>query len=244
MQSLAILRHALRMVFGNFADALKVSLVLTLAGFALLSLAAPAPQPGLESAPVMGPGELGMFLVGLMVNFVLGAWVAVAWHRFVLLQEYPASFLPSWRGPEVMTYIGRLLLVGAVLVAVGVAALLVLAIFPFTAILGPGAVLATGAITGFLLAVVSFRISLILPAAALGREMSLGESWRQTAPLALDIAGLAAIVMVFALFFGVLSLPGPIGLVVSFVVNWIGVMVSASLLTTLYGMTVEGRELT
>src|SRR6056297_2995178 len=122
--ALQIVRHAILMVFNNWRDALKASLGPIAIGIALslvlalllrvdLSLIL-AQQPiitdtGGPMAQQLPPNAGGLVLFGLFVAlislFVL-SWVAVAWHRFILLEEYP-GLLPPLSGKPVWRYLGK-----------------------------------------------------------------------------------------------------------------------------------------
>jgi len=107
------------------------------------------------------------------------------------------------------------------------------------------------------------RIGLVLPAAAVGVRMTIGESWAATRPVSSQIllplivialvAGLVqqAILLVFGQTvsfetFGmmqeqrVLTLPGQL---VNGIVTWLQLLVNLALMTTLYGNLIEGRQL-
>jgi hypothetical protein len=102
-------------------------------------------------------------------------------------------------------------------------------------------------VTGVVLYWLWMRLALILPAAAVGRPMTLGESWRYTARASGAI--FVAIVILSALSIGagfVLDLLLPGGLVrtvFDVVVTWISLMVGVSVMTTLYGHLVERRAI-
>lgn len=49
------------------------------------------------------------FFSGMVVAFIATLWIAVAWHRFVLLNEAPQGLLPAFKGDRVMAYLLRML---------------------------------------------------------------------------------------------------------------------------------------
>jgi hypothetical protein len=162
-----------------------------------------------------------------------------------------------------VSYFGRILLVGLVLIAVLIAAMIVI-VAVAAAVQSQFILLLFGIGRVFGVSWMATRIGLILPAAALGERMTIGESWVATRPVSSQIllplivialaAGLInqAILLVLGQsvsvpdMFGVmqemrvLTLPGQI---VSGVVSWLQVLVNLALMTTLYGNLIEGRQL-
>ena len=180
---------------------------------------------------------------------MLTAWIAVRWHRFVLMEERPSGAVPPWNGALVRAYLVRSLKIALVVLAAGIGlslALLVVLLLP------PGIAAPLATAGGLLLTValiaVSLRIGLSLPAAALGRRTSTAESWRETAPASGAILVLAAIDGTAGLrrrnpdgrsraARGATARRG------SLLVGWAQLMLSVAVLTTLYGHLVEGRAL-
>ncbi len=106
-----IVVHAFRLVFRNLSDALKVSVGPYLIGLVVAALAMMAlggsPAAWLSGNVDMMAGDpmaaagLGFAsLVAMLVMLFISSWVAVAWHRFVLLEEYP-GVLPALAGRPV-----------------------------------------------------------------------------------------------------------------------------------------------
>jgi hypothetical protein len=81
----------------------------------------------------------------------------------------------------------------------------------------------------------------------LDETMSIKQSFFETKAMSKDIWGLAVIVIVMILGIGVISgILAPnniIGVLVTSLFQWIVVMVSASLMTTLYGHIIERRPI-
>ena len=92
-----------------------------------------------------------------------------------------------------------------------------------------------------------FRAGLVLPSIALDETMSIRKSFRETKDISNEIWGLAAIVITMILSIGIISgILAPsniIGVLVTSFFQWIVVMISASLMTTLYGHVVERRPI-
>ena len=91
------------------------------------------------------------------------------------------------------------------------------------------------------------RFGLILPAAAVGERMTLKESWNETIPVSTDIlvpvVVLAIGVSIVSSAVNVVFGASVIGLVASALVYWIQILLNLSLMTTVYGMQIEGRPL-
>ena len=133
-----------------------------------------------------------------------------------------------------------------------VALIQMLAALPIVAFAGAIAVavstMLAGLLAGILFFWIALRISLILPAAAMGQKMKIAESWSATAPISGALWGLAAMLgllsAVVALVVGNLAAPGSGASIwlqtASYLVEG---LISISILTTLYGHLVEGRPL-
>lgn len=255
-----IVVHSFRLLFSNLANALKVSIgpyLLAIASCLAVLAASGVPfvaMLGGEFDPATAAfSETSIFIAGiacfLIVMFASG-WVAVAWHRFVLLEEYP-GLLPSLAGRPVWPYVGRVILLSLLMLvaAIPLGFLMGLVAMPLVRDDGPGiaAMLLIGVVTGTILSYLWMRLGLILPAVAVGRPITMGESWAQTS--AHSGAIFVTVLVIMALNIGVGLLfefvmgPGTVSAVLSTVVDWISIMVGISVLTTLYGVIVERRPL-
>lgn len=250
-----LLRHVVQQVFGNLGPALRITAALVLIPAIIVFTTNPAvivaamqpadpfspPQPG-AFPPV---NVLGLF-AGLVTALVGWLWAAVAWHRFVLLEEYPTGALPMWRGSQIVNYFGNSLLI--LLIVFGVALGLGIAIGIVSAVLQSAAValaLAVGLAIGA--SWVSLRVGLILPATAIGARLGIGESWRATAPVS---GQLLLPVVVLALAFGLINQvialalgPTLAAAAVGVAIYWLQLLLNLALMTTLYGNLIEGRQL-
>ena len=96
--------------------------------------------------------------------------------------------------------------------------------------------------------VIVYRLSVVLPAAALEESLGIGGAWERTKGTTGTIIVLA---IVSALGFIVIGLPvlfifnpGSVPAIIwSFFTDWVAIMVGVSILTTLYGHYVEERPL-
>lgn len=246
MLGFRLFRHAVLMLIDNLGPAFRISLIpfAVFVGFIILvGLPLDDPDRGRVN-PLAIPTGLAILAMGVTV-FCL---VAVAWHRYVLLEEYPGRLGPRWNGPEMWAYFLASLRItfGTVFVgAIAGAALGVLGAVTGEEWLVPGngsSPIFTAALSYF-----SIRISLVLPAAALGEHMSIWTSWKISSPFAWEV--LIAMVLVNLL----VSIPtllagtviGEALAMVSYFVfaGWLQVMLSISLLTALYGHIVQQRPL-
>ncbi|UWQ10883.1 hypothetical protein K3X41_13615 [Aliiroseovarius crassostreae] len=265
VSGLDILKHSWGMVWRNKADAARISVVLLLlsmvVGFALSFSITFSPDLLLALGPI---GLVLVQLVQQVLSLLIGAWIAVAWHRYVLMNEDPTGWLPQLRGPQVMTYA-----LWAVLMMIGVVVLsfpLILAFLLMIESIEAGAVPNTGQIVFLIIAfviVMSFamiammRLSTVLVSRALGERLGVKQAWAATR---------GSNKMIFALFCWMFLILFVVMLVVGFVASilgsmgltilafgvvvpiyvfggWLFAMLQISIMTTIYGVYVEGREL-
>ena len=250
---LDIFMHSIRQVFGNLSGALRVSLVLYLiqlaATYVLFGVGRVNDLVALQRAADSGALSIPSILLGLFISVATGLWIAVAWHRYVLRVEEPGEIVPSFRFDRMLEYLGYSVLIVIILVVISLAISLVfspLARF----VLGLGAFGQT--IIGILIyvpvAVVGYRLSVVLPGAALGENIGISDAWERTAGsmvslVLLSIFSAVSLVVItlstkYATELG--SIPSAIW---SAITQWIVLMVGISILTTLYGVYVEDRKL-
>lgn len=245
MKAWDIFAHSVRLVWRNRANALRISLVLYVI-YAVVQMVIAEPQEamvsGTDETPIMGAGDAGTLFLLVILQVLVTLWIAVAWHRFVLLEEYPSGWLPQFHGGAILRYLALSLLIGlAIAFCVGVPTAIIAAFAP------PLAVVA--AIAGVLFAIVlGFRLAPVLPGAATGQGLGLGAAWEATrgatgTALTLAVIGLIALFVVQIPVFVIASISVALGTVAFLVVNWFVTLVSVSILTTIYGHYVEGREI-
>ncbi len=184
---------------------------------------------------------------------LLGLWIAVGWHRYVLTNEQPA-LVPKLYLDRVMGYFGKSILIGLLVLPV---VLFFGAIVGF--IVGPlfaNAIIAqpffAGAVIGLLIyvpvGVVVMRLSAALPGVALEAGVSVFTGWRATVGQTGTIIGVVLLSVIAFLILSAPSFflfaPGSVAAIIwQFATQWVQVMVGVSILTTLYGHFVEGRPL-
>lgn len=229
--------QAVRLVLNNLNDALRISALVyfvpTIAAYALRAGSDPASPP----------------LLAIFVSFIafIGVLaIAVAWHRFILLDERPTGWLPAFDGRRMLVYFGYSLALGLVAMIIALVVGMVLGIFAMLG--GAIMVILTGFVTVFVALVIGYRLALILPASSVDKPLRLGEAWAATSGATGDIVVLALISAVASV---VISLPSlvftgpllPVGVLWDAAATWLSLMVGISILTTLYGHYVEGRPI-
>jgi len=254
MNGLDIVRHGVDMLLRNLGPALRVSvgpfllatlvvIVLGALGFGALALDPSAAS--LEGGAGLALGGLLSSLVLLVVILFAVSWIAVAWHRYILKEEAP-GLLPPLRADLVWPYLGRSILIALILIVVAIPLGLV-----FGLVVGASGSVAAASLVGLLMALVlgwvGTRLSLVLPARAVERSMTFGESWAITAPasgaiflvvlilalISIVLSSLLTLILGDNIFSGLLSLA----------LQWFTTMLGLSVLTTLYGHLVEHRPL-
>jgi hypothetical protein len=122
MMGWQIVKHSFLMLWRNLANALKVSvgpviLAIVISGLALsFSGASPAMLAyGMVSGELPASAALALVFVLIVMVFAF-AWIAVSWHRFILLEEYP-GLLPAIANRPIWTYAGLSVLLGLVMLA-------------------------------------------------------------------------------------------------------------------------------
>lgn len=257
MQGWKIFIHSVRTVLENMGPALRISAVLY-AAYVVVNLYFTLNYlddlmlwqvaVALDIIPPEMPsGFFPAVILNLAVTLFASLWIAVLWHRFVLLSQIPETAIPPLYVDVTARYLGKTLQLALILVPVGLVLLMLLGL-AFGPLLGEsagGAILIT--MLGVLL-YLSYRFGLVFPATALKVEMSFKTSWDKTQAAAGAIGQLAVIVIVAIMVIQIPSSMNPnpvsaINLIYSYAVGWFAMMVGISVLTTLYGVYIEGREL-
>ena len=255
IQATALFTHALNMLFHAPATTLRVILP---AVFWVMGAAAVA---GVLAGDALGamdqvidraappPTDQLLILIACGLAGILGyALMAVLWHRHVLLDRDAtgAEVRPGAR--LFWSYVWRAIVLGfvqfLVAIPIGIAMLLVGGLTGSS----PVALLLIGLVAGVAFLWLALRLSLVLPAAAMGHVMAVSESWRATEPLSRTLWALAVLLAVVNTLLGVIAgmlLPADPGLrlMLDSVLYLIEGLVFVSMLTTLYGHLIEGREL-
>ncbi len=254
--ALQFVRHAFMMVFSNLGQALRVSAGPILLTVAIIYFVAKAFKVGPATVMMMfmnpetaNPMFALLLFGGLFLIIFVASWVAVAWHRFILKEEY-AHVLPTIANRPIGSYLWMSIKLG-LLVALAsfvinffgsilIAALGLQGSFIAGSVLG----LASGILTSYLW----FRIALTLPASAVAEPMRIAESLAQTDPVKNTIFQVVLIMVGINLLIQLclatlIELPFPVFLVFGGAMYWLNFMVGLSILTTLYGHLIEKRPL-
>jgi hypothetical protein len=181
----------------------------------------------------------------LILPIVIILWISVAWHRYILLKQAPRAFIPEFYFKLTLVYLQKSVLM--LLVASLPMMLLYLPYwmyqdaYPYTLI---GVMFFSFLFLTPFCAIILFRLTPLLSAAALGNDLSLKAAWTATRGQTLTL------LFLFGPAFGVLVFLAQLNhenMLLSFlqetVLGWVGVMLWASLVTTVYGHYVEKRTL-
>ncbi|NRB18243.1 MAG: hypothetical protein HRU33_11900 [Rhodobacteraceae bacterium] len=252
MKGWRIFAHSVGMVTRNLPEALRIALVPVLIGFALivaltlvtgLSFGTMSDPEAMDK--MMRDGGMGAFFFPLIlfaiVFIVIELWIFVSWHRFILLEEYPTGWIPEFRFDRIMAYFGRGFLIGVIMAAMWIPVMMV------TMLLGPLAII--GVLGAILFSVVLFyRLVPMLPAAAVGKPLTIGQAWEATKGASGTI--LVLVVVIFGAQFLLQVVTGlsimvfaPLGIVFQLFTALVMSLVNVSILTTIYGHYVEGRPI-
>lgn len=256
MKGWKIFDHAVRMLLRNFGAAVRVSAVpyAIQLGVALALVGLVMFGPRAEVTASMEAGQfpwLG-FVATLLVSCVANAWAAVGWHRFVLAGEQP-RVVPAFHGERTFAYLGIGLFIGLI---ASLAAVMMFGTIRLFAHLVPGpggwaavvAMMVLSFLTVALVVIICLRLGATLPGVALREGVPFGTGWDATRGETWNILALAIIfgvLHVAATKIGEKVFGGNIVLGASwqFVMQWAVLMISLSILTTLYGHYVEKRPL-
>lgn len=254
MKGVQLFTHSIRQVLNNLGPALRISGVLYLVQIATsLLLGASMVIDSDASAAAIRAGNFPWFgfVVFILVALVTSLWIAVGWHRYVLRLELPTGIVPALHADRMLAYFGRSILLGIVLLLIGAVVGFVVGLVMIP-IVGKSPGIGTAILFGVLIyvpvAIVSYRLSLSLPAAALGEPMGFGASWEATKGAGGDIIVLAILSVVATV---VIDLP-PVWIFPNLTIlatawqlvsSWVFLMVGVSILTTLYGHYAERRPL-
>lgn len=196
------------------------------------------------------------FIMGI-ASLIAFSSIAVSWHRYILRDDMPQGLGRLRLDATVWRYAGNVLLIVLLLSLCVVPAVFAFALV--AVLFGDNAlVIIVPASLLLLLAIIpsSYRLSVKLPAIALERwDYSLRNAWADTRGNFWQLLGLALLYFLLVLIAGLVAagvgyglgqLAGAIGqsvsIAIQLVVNWIVTILGVTMLTSLYGYFVEGRE--
>lgn len=257
MHAFAILHTSMTGISDNRCAALKHSLLpVLIVCFTWIWLLLGDQPPARTIEEVLAPRPpltLAKAIFGAAMTLLCVLWLAVGWHRFLLLGEGTVWALPRWRPGRVLAYGGYLLLIGSAATAVLVPVFTALALVQ--RVLGieddpklhplPPALMLAGLV---MFSLVLGRLGLMLPAVAAGRPLGPRAALAATGSTKSTFAMLSLLLILlaylqhFALFLIDAILPGLAGLLL-FPIAIYNLLLGLSVLTTLYGHYIEGRPL-
>jgi hypothetical protein len=254
------LGHAIRSTTDNIGFAFHISwpwmlmlLPITIAGNIYLTLNA-AQNPN-----EFDPKSLFLILLMTIPAVIAYSSIAVNWHRYILLDEVAEGWSRLRIDGLMWRYIGNavgifllMFIFGLVVGFIGGAALALFGVTGQTKLI----VAAIGYLILFAYVIVwSYRLSLKLPSIAIGRKnFTLRDAWKATDRNFWRILGIVllfflCLVLVALAMFLLTYLFGQMGtlglsvlLAIQVAVNWVATILGVTLLTSLYGFFVEGRE--
>jgi hypothetical protein len=261
-----IISHMLSSTMNNLGFALRAQwpwMAIMAAIFAFIGVTANFP---VDATPAQNevffrehPGQLAWFMfelvIGILVAMLAFSSIAVAWHRYVLLDEVPQGMAKLRLDATVWRYFGNLILIGL---------LLIVAALPLTILVG--LLIAANPLLGIIGALVYsalvmlpiiYRLSIKLPAIALERkDFRMADAWTVSAGNWWQIVGVGLGVTALSWIVGLvmfavsklfsLVLGDSIGfwfdLALQVGVNWVLTIMGITLLTSMYGYFVEKRD--
>jgi hypothetical protein len=247
MKAWAIFVHSIRQVFGNLPEALQISGLTYLAQMAI-AIALGVTTTAMEATTEPTGAEATKVTIAMMAMLIALMWIAVAWHRFVLLNERPAGYLPQLSLQRLGRYAGRSVLIALLSLLIGMVLWLAFGTL-FVGLFGLTWLTELLIVICVIVPVLTFlyRLSTILPGVAVDRDLGFADGWVATTgetPTILILAflsGVAAIVLGSPL--ALLPEGSILSLLWQVISGWVQMMISASILTTLYGHYIEKRAL-
>ena len=245
----AALKHTLSLTFRHLGPALRISwawlVVLAAATAVFIGVTNDMSQPG--QVPDLAPLLLAILLVTVVIVAAMAS-IAVAWHRYILLEEGGDVAYNLRADGTVWRYAGNVFGLGlGFVLAVSLPSALLTAMSEYMLYLIVPAIV--------LLTPILYRFMVKLPAIALERKdftfkdalaATDGNYWQLLGLIVLYTILAVILNVVITVISGVALLGGLIGAIFTaiagVVLQWLGLIFGISLLTTLYGYFVEGRE--
>lgn len=258
MKGLTIFLHSLRQVTGNLEGAIKISALPYAIQFGVtFFLTRPDKMAAMADDPMAmmqagGPAMIAQ-LLSLAILVVTSVWMAVAWHRYILKNEAPASFIPPFDQNRLLAYFLRALLIGIVCFLLSLVLGLIAGLIIVGVTAATGSILISALIfmllVYFPVFVVAYRLFTSLPGTAVDEAGPFLSGWDATKGengTFVELALISVAAMLVNAIVGLYILGGimPLFLAWTLVFNWFATMVGLSILTTLYGHYIEKRALT
>lgn len=188
-------------------------------------------------------GYLPALAISAFVFCMIAAWVAMSWHRHILLKENAVAVLPKNNSSAFDGYFD--VVMNFALLAFVVFLMIKFLMVPLVPVLGlggPGGEVVSIMINALLVSIV-LRHGLVLPAAAIGRPMDMGESWRATSGYSGPIYTVALVITLVAELVGLLPGANIAAIALQITAWWAGLILVVGVLTVLYGVRVQGRRM-
>lgn len=253
----ACIEHALQSVRKNIGFAFRISwpwyVALAVIYIAVIAFTDYAVAGGIDVHPgIIIP--IAFLLV--LLSMLAFASIAVNWHRYILLDQVPVGVELFRLDSLTWRYFGNVLLIGLI-VGIGLAIfMLLLQVFASLSTITSIASLFIGLAGIVAFAISVYRLSIKLPAVAIGRrDFSLGQAWTATSGnkqpiffviLIQFLLAVAVAIVFFILEFASAYVEPILGLIVSqliqLFVGWLLAIFGITILTSFYGFFVEGRD--
>jgi hypothetical protein len=247
--------HALKSTVSNIHFAFRVSwlwLIIMYAADVITTYKFVLPLRG-ETGP---EAEARLFLAqapSMLVSLVAISSIAVTWHRYVLRDEWPTAQQLLRLDATVLRYMGNLIGVGVLVSLFLFLPVLVVQVVSNTLGIPDSLLMIPLVVLGTML---SFQLSIKLPAIALGRQdftfrEALNQSGGNYAPLLGFTVFVLLTTLVVMAAFGIVARPiyesgNDLALFIvlglGVLVKWMLAIFSATTLTSLYGFFIERRE--
>lgn len=253
MLAFQIAKKSLQLITNNFYDVLRICGVLYLLNVIANMLSAYAitgnwtVQNQEFDLEEINSGAIALIVIGTIIfQGIITLWVAVTWHRYILLEEATNGWIPRWNKSANLSYFYQILKLVLISLVLGLAIGVLVAIssgmtssasVPFWIFL---------AILFVAFAFIILKVSLIFPSAAVETNMGVTDSWSETNPYNKTLLALTIVAVSFG-FLSDLAMnsfeENTFTTVFRFVLNAFTGFWALSILTTLYAIVVEGRDL-
>ena len=261
MKGLEIFLHSAKLLVRNLPQALRASLVPSLiigATFWMTMRTIPIDKLfEMQENPEQYADEAGQILLAMLIFLAVflfcTSWIAVAWHRYVLVEEDPGA-IPPLHLEAIGSYVWRGFMIGLVmLIPAFILSALGAAVVGPGGELGPGGLSVVQLLLFFLIVMVPllvlfYRLATVLPGYALGKRHGFFDGWSATEGAMGTLFSVAIIATLVNVVLNVLvealgQAGSTVDLIVGLVTLWVQTMLGISVLTTLYGHYVEKRAL-
>lgn len=199
MTALSLLRHAIGLLIRQPLKTLTVigpALVLMIGLSVMIAMTAPDIPTSTDEGALDAIPPNWLELVALAFSYSL---MAILWHRHTLSSLHAPMPLSA---PLVLSYLWRVVLLTTVQITVGLVLTIPLILSSLNGEAGTAgptlpSIILTTFLTQLILVWLSLRLSLILPAAAIGHPIRMKDSWQYTLALARPLWAIAALLAVF-----------------------------------------------